>query len=438
MATAAIQPKLSTAERERVYRRNFRIFLADFVLFTIGFNILGPTTVIPDFVRRLTDIEVLIGLSSQLFEIGWLLPQLFIARQLVRVQNKKWWFVGPNIPVRTLVLILAGMVALLGPDRPGAILGVFFLMYALAGIGDGLVGVPWLDLTATSLDNPRRARMFGLGTALVGVAMLGIAPLVRLILGLDNLDFPVNYALVFALAGSLFFITVPINLTIRELPSGGQVQETIPAMREYLPQLWRVLREDAPFRAMIIVRVLVTFFAMASPFYIGFATDTVGMSNDVAVGNLLLMQTLGSVAGALLFSWLGDQRTVQFIRMALVFGAAQPVLALLAGEVGPASLYVAFLAAGVIQGSLFIGFLNWVVLYAAPDQRPIYTGLFNSVSAVALLLTPLVGGTIVQLWGYEEVFITALALVLAALFVAVRYVQPVHPTLEPVPAPTTD
>ena len=42
--------------------------------------IISPTTVIPDFLRRLTDSEILIGLSSSLFTIGFTLPQLFIAR----------------------------------------------------------------------------------------------------------------------------------------------------------------------------------------------------------------------------------------------------------------------------------------------------------------------------------------------------------------------
>src|SRR5688572_5196475 len=81
---------ISPLDRERVYRRNFSLFLLDGILFTVAISMIGATTVIPDFVRRLTDSEILIGLSGSLFEIGWTLPQLFIARYIVRHERKKW------------------------------------------------------------------------------------------------------------------------------------------------------------------------------------------------------------------------------------------------------------------------------------------------------------------------------------------------------------
>jgi hypothetical protein len=74
----------SSSPRERIYRRNFVYFLADSLLFTLAMEIIGGTTVIPDFVRHLTNSEILIGLSGSLFTIGYLLPQLLVARYIVR------------------------------------------------------------------------------------------------------------------------------------------------------------------------------------------------------------------------------------------------------------------------------------------------------------------------------------------------------------------
>src|SRR5919205_3365923 len=113
---------LSQSHRERVYRRNFPFFLADSLLFTLAMAIISATTVIPDFLRHLTGSEILIGLSGSLFTIGFTLPQLFIARYIVRSARKKWWFVGPNIPVRFVILIFSGIAVLLGRDRPGLVL----------------------------------------------------------------------------------------------------------------------------------------------------------------------------------------------------------------------------------------------------------------------------------------------------------------------------
>lgn len=416
---AAGRSALTAEQRERIYRRNFVLLLADYTIFAIALNLIGPTTVIPDFVRKLTDSEILIAISSQMFEIGWLLPQLVVARRLVRVEHKKWWFVGPNIPMRMMILLFSGVIVLLGPQRSGLILVAFLVFYTLAALGDGLVGVPWMDLLGSSLDDRRRARMFGLGNTAVGITILGLAPLAGYILSDSGPAFPSNYALLFAVSGVLFAITVPIVVPVRELPDGKPVK-AIPPLGEYLPGLVRVLQRDAPFRAVVIARVLVALATLAAPFYIGFATDRLGLSSDVAVSRLLLMQTLGSVFGALAFSRFGEEHSLLFMEGALGFAIAQPTLALIASAVGPMPLYFAFLLGGVALGCLGISFINWVIMYATPDQRPVYAGLFNSMSAVGLLVAPLIGGALVELIGYEAAFVAALLFLVGALIVFLR------------------
>ena len=385
-------------------------------------SLIGATTVIPDFVRRLTSSEILIGLSSTLFEIGWTLPQLFIARYIVRFERKKWWFAGPNIPIQFIILIFAVVTVLLGKDRPGAILVAFFIAYGLAGLGDGIVGVPWADLIGTSLDNRWRARMFGLMSAISGVIMLIIASLIGLILSDAGPGFPNNYALLFGAAGLLFAISILPPLFLRELPGGKRV-EKIPALSEFLPSLGRVLRTDGPFRAIVITRMLTSLFAMASPFYIGFATVQLKLSSNVAVPTLLAMQTIGSVTGALIYTWLGARNNLLYIRLALIGGALLPISALLATVVGPLPLYVGFLMSGLSLSNLFLSYQNWVVSYANPDQRPIYAGLFNTVAAVVSLIAPFIAGSIAQNIGYEALFVVAIAMAFAALFVTLRYVN---------------
>ena len=288
---------LSPSLRERIYRRNFSYFLIDGMLFYLAMGLIGSTTVIPDFVRHLTDSEILIGLAGSLFSIGFTLPQLLIARYIVRHARKKWWFVGPNIPVRFVILIFAVITVWLGGDRPGLVLVAFFVCYSIAAFGDGLVGVPWADLIGTSLDSRWRARMFGITSAGTGLIMLSIAPLIGFVLGGSGLAFPNNYAVLFGASGLLFAISILPGLFFHELP-GGKAVEKLPSLGEFLPDLGRVLRDDMPFRAFIILRMFTSLFMMAFPFYIGFATVELGLSSDVAVPMLLAMQTAGTVGGA--------------------------------------------------------------------------------------------------------------------------------------------
>jgi MFS family permease len=422
MAQASDKIVLQVDSNEPVYRRNFFYFLIDGVLFMTALNLIGSTTVIPDFVRQLTDSEILIGLSANLFEIGFTLPQLFIARYLIQFEHKKWWFIGPNIPVRFIMLIFGLMVIFLGADYPQLVLAVFFVCYGIVALGDGLVGAPWADLIGTSLNSRWRARMFGIMSAITGIIMLGLAPLVRLILGESGPGFPQNYGLLFAGAGVLFAISIIPVIFVKELP-GGKAVEKIPSLREFMPGLVVLLRDDKPFRWVTITRVLVSFFLMANPFYIGFATVQLGLSSTDAVPILLAMQTIGTIAGSLVYTWLGAKNNLLYIRLSLGIAALLPVGALLSLTVGPIPLYAGFLMSGMAISNLGLSYINWVITHASPDQRPIYAGLFNTIVAVTALISPVLGGTIAQYAGYETLFVIAFVMILSAMF-AMLFVPP--------------
>lgn len=422
MSEAATQV-LSPTARERIYRRNFVYFLIDTLLFTGAMNLISPTTVIPDFIRNLTSSEILIGLCGSLFTIGFTLPQLLVARFIVRYERKKWWFVGPNIPVRCMILLFALLTFWLGTEQPQLILTAFFICYTLAAFGDGLVGVPWADLAATSMDHRWRARMFGIATVIIGSLMLLVSPLIGVILSEQGPAFPNNYALLFGIAGLLFALSTVPGAFIQELP-GAKAVPKAPPFSEFLPTLGRLLRDDGPFRAFIAVRIGTNLFLMAAPFYIGYATVELGLSSDVAVPVLLAMQTTGSLTGALVYTWLGERNNLLYIRLALGAAALLPIAALLAGIVGPLPLYIGFLVSGLANSSnLFAGFLNWVVGYAHPDQRPLYVGLANTITAVVSLITPLISGTIAQQLGYRPLFAVSLAMALGTLFITIRFLR---------------
>jgi predicted MFS family arabinose efflux permease len=264
--------------------------------------------------------------------------------------------------------------------------------------------------------------MFGLTTAGTGVITLLIAPLIGVVLGDTGPAFPNNYAILFGASGALFALSIPLGLFFYELP-GGQAVGKRSSFGEFLPELCRVLRDDVPFRAFIITRMLTSSFMMSAPFYVGYATVQLGQSSQVAVPVLLAMQTTGSVAGALVYTWLGARNNLLYIRLALGAAALLPVCALLAGIVGPLPLYFGFLMSGLATTNLRYGYLNWVVSYAIPDQRPIYVGLSNTVAAVISLIAPFVGGTIAQYLGYRPLFAVSLVMVLCALFVTLRLLR---------------
>ncbi|MEO8392669.1 MAG: MFS transporter, partial [Chloroflexota bacterium] len=257
---------------------------------------------------------------------------------------------------------------------------------------------------------------------ITGVIMLLITPLIALVLSPSGPAFPNNYAILFGAAGLLFACSIPLGMMFHELP-GGKAVEKLPALSEFLPHLGRLLRDDRPFRSYIIVRMFTNLFLMAAPFYVVYATGTLGLSSDVAVPVLLAMQTVGGVVGALAYTWLGARNNLLVIQLSLGGSALLPICALLAHRLGPVPLYVGFLLYGVSLNSLNSGFQHWIVSYGHADQRPIYVGLSNTLLALISLIAPIIGGVIAQYLGYEPLFVVALFMTTAALLVTLRYMK---------------
>ena len=229
----------------------------------------------------------------------------------------------------------------------------------------------------------------------------------------------------------MFAASIPLGLLFEELP-GGKAVEKLPALREFLPSLGHLLRDDLPFRAYIIARMFTSLFTMAAPFYIGYATVQLGLSNDVAVPVLLAMQTIGSLTGALAYTWLGARNNLLSIQLALGGAALLPICALLANVAGPLPLYFGFLVSGLSTSNLVRRLSTLDCELRQPRPAPDLRRLISTLIALISLIAPLIGGSIAQYFGYEPLFVAALIMTFAALFVTLRYMR--TPQLEPVPA----
>jgi predicted MFS family arabinose efflux permease len=285
------------------------------------------------------------------------------------------------------------------------------------------VGVPWIDLIGSSLSDKWRARMLGYTMAISFLIMLALFVPIQFILSSPDFPFPNNYALLFGVAGILFAISILPVIFVKEMPSGKPI-EKLPAMRDFLPNMGRVLRGDSVFRTFILVRIFLILFNMASAFYIGFATVDLQVPSEVAVPESFFVGAIGAICGSLLFSWLGARNNLLYVRLSMFGLMVVPIAALLAGSLGYYALYVSFFGLGLCYANMFFGLQNWLITYASHEQRPIYTGLSNSIGAVVSLTATVIAGTIAEQSGYQAVFVIALLMLAVALFLVMKLPNP--------------
>lgn len=422
--TVAMPVETPSDPFERHYRWNALAFAVDMGLFMVGMNFINSTVVLPSFISALGGNELAVGLASGLTSGGWLLPQLVVAGVVARMPRKKPIIVKGSWIGRPIMLILALIIWLLGERLPQITMIITMVSIFTFFVFDAVVSVPWFDLVARALPARRRGRILGTAQVIGGIGGIGAGVFVRYILGeASPLRFPNNYAILYVIA-ALFFTGSTIALMMIREPEPQAVDDSVPGLGAVLLSLPRILMEDRPFLRLIIVRVLGGFVAVASAFYVLYATQRIGLSRE-ATGFFVSAQVAGSLFSGLLMGMVQDRwgpRT--HIRIILMISGLPAIIALgvssVVGTLGQAALYpylLLYFFLGVNMSSVGWPFFNWILEYAPEARRPLYIGMTNTLTALTML-APTLGGWIIRTASYPAVFVTALGFVTVALLIS--------------------
>jgi len=415
---------LPTARRH--LRRNWTAFFSDNFFFGIGLTFASVSTILPAFAALLTDNKIIIGATAAVWTGAWLLPQIFAAHWLSD-KTRKWpvMFWGELIG-RPIMIAFVVWVLVTGLRFPTLTLIFFFIAITYFRMTDAVVALAWFDLLGKALAPELRGRLIGVGQVLTGVAALGAGVLIRYVFSDQGPAFPYNYAVVFGLAALCFTLSEIACVFVVEQPEA--VAEVRPTIREYLPQLARLLQSDQAFRRVTLVRLLAGLGTLASTFYVLYATrvlslppQSIGLFAGAATGGAALAGVLlGVVADRL-----GTHRVIQVITWCQF---AVPVMALLVhfgvfGSAAGAVFPLLYVLMGAFDGSVMLGFLNYVLEISLPGQRPTYMGLTNTLSGL-LVLVPLAGGWVLEHSSYPLLFGLAAMGTLPAALLALTLPNP--------------
>jgi MFS family permease len=422
---------VSDTHQRSAERRTFWGILGDMSFFGIGQSFAGQTTVIPSFLSTLTGSAPLIGLASAISSGGWLIPQLFAANKLASLTHRKAAVAIPATVGRFVSLLMGPAMLLLAPRNAGAALAVFFLLYTVFWVVDGIASVAWLDILGGSLPSSTRARLIGLGNVAPGIAGIGAGVIVGIVLSSSSFPWPYNYGLLFIFCGILYTLSLVSFLFIQEKPSPA-TKAPLP-WPAYFRKMTEVVRGDAPFRRAVAVQLALGGVGIATPFYIVHGLDAMGFP-QASVGLFTSMQLAGSVLSALLMGMLGEKRgTRAVMRLWSWLAIVAPGLAVGARVLAPAlpgaALYVyaaVFLIVGMQGLANMAGFLNWVLEYAPASDRPLYIGFANTLGGLSLVM-PLLGGWLLAATGsYHALFAVAAVGPACALVLLRRLPEPRH------------
>ncbi len=396
-------------------RRTFRLLSMDVIFYLVGLAFIDSATVLPAFLSTLTSSSIAIGAITAIRPAGLCIPQLWTAHYLRNRRRHLGFLLKVASSSRIMVAVFAVSLFIAGPHDKTLMLISFLSMYTTFWVSEGCAGVPWTDLVAKTIPERLRGRLFGFTQFGGGMIGLLAGVLVNRMLSPEGPAYPTNYAIIMMVA-AVFFSASFISLSMVHEPE-GVVEEHDGDFLEYIKAIGRMLAGHAELKRFLAVQILISFLGLATPFYILYAKESLGIGGGT-VGIFLSVQIAGSIVASAIVGYVSDHLgPKRALLMSIIVGILAPALALLTGGVSVWLYGLVFLAVGAVGGSTWIGLTNYLLELADPKERRSYIGLMNSANTPTMFF-PVLGGLIADAISYRAVFLVTGAALFLALIMA--------------------
>lgn len=411
---------LSRADR----RFNFVACLIDAVGWPLGAALISQTTILPLFLRHLGAGNITIGALPALYNLLVFLPGLLVVGYISRLRRAKGYLFVVALIERFALLGLVPLTLLWGHTHPGWLLVALFGTIALHAGAMGLNQPAYWVVIGKCVPPAWRGRLFGYAGGIAGVLGIGMDSLLRHLLSGKNGGFPEGYSACFLLGFLIMTVScLPLGL-LRE-PAGLPPQEALP-IGHFLPDSQRVWRTDHPFRRFLCGQIALTLAGLAVPFYVLYAGRHLQAGADFVAGYTATLVLVGAFGGLAWGAWSDRVGNKMVLLAAALCAMLASTLALTATTAQ--SFYGVFALLALSTAAAGIAGNNIVMEYAgAPREIPLYTAIFNAVTALPRAVGPLLGGLIADhLHGYGAVFLISAVLSGMALLLTLRAGEPRH------------
>jgi len=396
-------------------RRNFTAQLCHGLLGQTGFRLLNAPTFLPAYILLLSGgSQFVVGLAISLQSLGMFLTPL-IGANLIEHRKRvlpMGFLIGGAMRLAVLGIALAGL--LFAPDVALYLICLFLL---LMGVFSGMQGVLFNYLGSKVIPVKLRGRLTGLRNFLAGVTASVVAYLGGIYFIGEEATI-VGYSQTFLLAFVLTAMGLLMLLGVRE-PEPPTVRDQTHLL-DRLGQLPELLRSDPAFTRYFLARAIATFGRMATPFYIIYAGQEIGLTGE----NLAILTfsfTMSGTISNILWGTVADRTGFRFTFLGslLVWVTATIILLFSSGIV-----LMTIVFAGL--GAAFQGFQNsaqnLTLEFGHREDLPIRIAVANTAQELAGTIGPVVGGLIASIYSVQAVFPVSIVFLAVGGILVLKYV----------------
>ena len=392
----------------KISTHNFRSFLWHAAFLAMAKNFMDVDTVIPAMLVEAGGGPIHIGIMTAIMLGGAQFMQLFFAPWLSnKTYKKNYLLFGINMRV----LALAGLGALLffiQGQTSGFVLGLMFIFITLFSFTGAFANISYFDILGKSINPEKRKVFFSTRQIISGVIVLGAAFLARQILVIR--EFPVNYSFMFFIGAALLLTaslgfwnlkeTVPSTLKISSLK--GFIKVLKKEIRENKKLIW--------FLGFINTQGIAVSFL---PFVVLYGKETFA-TQSTDTGTFLLFKVIGIVFVSALV--LMGAKKLKYNLLLYSNVALSLILGMMPLFINDISLLKYIFVMGGLVYALYTMTMNGLLLeISGNENRALYTG-FAGAGNILPALFPLVGGTIIEVFGFSAFFVLFMIVISMAAF----------------------
>ncbi|MEP7234845.1 MAG: MFS transporter [Ignavibacteriota bacterium] len=398
-----------------VEKKNFRLGVWSGVLYNLGCSFISRTTVLPSFFSHLTNSSALIGIVGTFQDVGWYLPQFPASAWVVHKRQKMPMY---KLSMTLRIILFFGLAfATIFSTEPTSLLIISVLALGFFYLCSGLGGVVFMELFAKAIPPKRRGIFLGIRMALAGILSATIGALAISFL-LTSSNFPKNFGFVFLAGAIISSIGLICMAVMREPRDIHKLPKR--SLREQMNIAITFLRNDHRFRYYVKTRLLLSIFPLGLPFLFLFAKKGLGFqSNEIAI--FITTECIGLVISNYFWSRIARSQSnkhVLLISSVLALAIPLMVIAFSLFELPHLSFALIFAIAAAVDSGYTIGGMSYLIEIIPANERTTYSGLYNSLLAVPILLSFL-AGSILDEYG----FIALYSILLGFGIISVLYVS---------------
>ena len=379
---------------------------ASFLAFARTF--MDVDTIVPAMLIEAGGSAMHVGVMTAIMLGGASFTQLIFAPFISNFEYKKKFLLF-GINARILALFLLGLMLYFSGLLHGSytILFIFFLI-TIFSLGGAFSNISYTDILGKSVDPSSRKPFFSTRQVITGSILLLSAFLARKVITLNS--FPENYASMFFIAFlSLFVASLGFWRIKEHLPSKLLVRNP----GHFISLIKSELSRNSKLGYFLGFINTMGISIALMPFIMLYAKQMFH-TDSAHTGMFLIFKVLGSVSVGFILITIFKKFKYKYLLYGNVL-LVTSVVAILLFYPGQPPFYILFLMGGVIFASYSISMNGILLEVSGIENRALYTGIAGAGNILPALF-PLLGGWIIEQYGFREFFVLYILLILSSLF----------------------